>query len=389
MQAKGYIDSASLHMVILALRHGKPAQWNDWTWETVQYVTCALWGLRDFSVAPDPSGEPAAHGPFSQLLHGLRPVFSGVQRSDRDALSKTRRWMRQDLNSRLKLCRETQSDPRFAQWLEWYMDYFWEHHSIMHGSLFTKEFIPELTAMCGCSHADLAKLNILTGDHSMVNRWVRKRPNSEDFRLALDAFCISTLMRGRYHDYAARNAGQSIMHHPMRIPFLPKARGEVQFQISNTQQYLTNILVGSALMQTGISARLHSWADNLLKIKAALSDQRLDLGEKDRDEVAVECAIDAAKRSGIEVHPRMLDRLMGIFMSLGTGSLTGFLLDPWLAAPAAAGTAVVSRLARAPERIVSAVYRRTSHLEKLARAPAGRVSRVLQRSMIGGERSGK
>lgn len=385
MRAKGYIDSASLHMVILALRHGKPSEWNDWTWETVQYVTCALWSLPDFGLPPDPSGEPTAHGPYSRLLKELRPVFVGVDPRDTGALAKTRRWVGRDPRARLAVCRRIQSDPRFVQWLDWYIAYFWERHCAMHGALFTREFIPEVARMVGCSDNDLTRLHALSGDASVVKHWVRKRPDSDEFRLALDSFCITTLLRGRYHDYAAQNAGVSIMHHPMRAALLPRRVGGVRFDISNTEQYLTNILIGSALKQTGITARLESWADNLLRVRAAFSDQRLDLAPKDRTEVAVECAVDAAKRSGIEANPHMLEKFVSILTGLAVSTLSGFFLDPWLAGQVGAGSTILADLSKAPERGVKAAYRTAPHLKALARAPAGRITRVLAPSVDAGK----
>jgi len=79
MSREGYIDSASLHILILALRSGKPAEWSPWTWETTQYVTCALWALPTFAVPPDPSPHKGARGPYGQILKELSVVFRGYR----------------------------------------------------------------------------------------------------------------------------------------------------------------------------------------------------------------------------------------------------------------------------------------------------------------------
>lgn len=377
--SKGYIDSASFHMLVLALRNGKPSQWSSWMWETTQYVTCALWALPTFAIPPDPSPHHGAGGSYGQLLKELSVVFRGIDYTDPKALKQTRQWARKDPKRRLALCRNVQSDPRFMQWVDSYISFFWVRHSLMHGALFTAEFIPELSLMLECSRDDLKKVHELSAVQSQVAKWSKKRPNTEDFQLAVDAFCITTLLRGRYHDYAARNTGMHIMHHPMREPMLRKIKRSDLFGISNTQQYVTNILVAAALKQTGIKARIHSWACNVLKVRSALADGRLDLRSKDRDDVALKSALDAVKKSGVEVHPRSLETLIDILLGLSVGALTGFTLASWLGVPSGAAASIVARVTGTPKKIVRGGYRTRLNLRRLARARAGRVQRVIMK----------
>jgi len=378
MSSPGYIDSASLHMVILALHNGKPAEWSQWTWETTQFVTCVLWALPTFAVPPDPSPHKGVGGPYGHILQELSVVFGGIDHHrDSRALKLTKQWARRDPQARLSLCRSVQADPQFSLWLDSYIPFFWRWHARMHGALFTAEFIPEISLMLGCRQSDLERVHELSGRESQVAEWVKKRPETESFRLASDAFAIATLLRGRHHDYAARNADIKIMHHPMREPLLRKIKRTHMFEISNTMQYVTNIIVAAALKQTGLKQKIHSWASNVLKVRAALADDRIDLRPKNRDDVALDSAIDAVRKSAVDVHPKTLDPLLDILMGLSVGALTGFTLAPWVGVPAGSAAGLVSRVTQAPARVVRGAYRAKHNLRRLARSNAGRVQRIM------------
>jgi len=247
----------------------------------------------------------------------------------------------------------------------------------MHGTLFTAEFIPEISLMLGCRQADLERIHELSARESQVSEWVKKRPDTESFRLASDAFAITTLLRGRYHDYAARNAGLQIIHHPMREPLLRTMKRTDLFEISNTMQYVTNIIVATALKQTGMKRKIQSWANNVLKVRAALADEKIDLRPKDRDDVALDSAIDAVRKSAVDVHPKTLDPLLDILMGLSVGTLTGFTLAPWIGVPAGCAAGVVSRVTQARARLVRGAYCARHNLRRLARSSAGRVQRIM------------
>lgn len=374
-QAENYIDSASFHMLILALNSGKPAEWSDWTWETIQYVTCALWALPTFTVAPDPSPLKGTGGPYSLILKELSVIFGGIKGKDSQALNLTKQWTRRDPHARLTLCRSIMADSQFSQWLDSYIQFFWTRHIRMHGALFTKEFIPEISLMLDCPETDLERIHELSGHESQVSEWVKKRPDTESFNLVADAFAITTLLRGRYHDHAAHNAGVQIMHHPMREPLLRKVKRTDLFEISNTQQYVTTIIIAAALKQTGIKRRIQSWVNSVLKVRAALADERIDLRPKNRDDVARESAIDAVRKSAVDIHPKTLLPLVDILMGLSVGALTGFMLAPWVGVPI--GGVAGWKSHEGSTRLVSSMYRSKHNLRRLTNKNAGRVQRVM------------
>lgn len=379
--SQAYIDSASLHHLVLALRHPKPLEWMPWVWEVLEGVTCALWSQPQFQIAPDPSPHKGARGPFDQLLMELSPMYTGIAAQDAKALKATRQWVNRNPQGVRTRLNEVKAVSSFTQWLDWYVSFFFGHHSKMHGALFTYELIPQLGRVLDCSTADLEQVHQLSQDNDRVAQWAKDRPNTEDYQLALDAFVLSTLLRGRYHDCAARNLPAHIMHHPMREVMLAKRRPPEEFSLSNTEQYLTKVVFASALVEPTLEGRLGMWSENVLKVRHAAIQGRLDLRPKDSDAVALELAIDAVKRADVRCHPRYLELVLDAAMSLGVATLTSFSLTPWyVGPPVALGELVMSRKLRVGQRLAGRFYTTRRRLQDLARSKPGRLERILQRT---------
>lgn len=380
----GFVDSASLHTIILALRNSKTTDWTPWMRETVLGTTVALWSHPQFSIAPDPSPHQGSRGPFDRLLKALSPFFSGIASQDEAALQKTRQWVRDNPIRVKHLYDQVSANISFPQWLDSYISFFFVRHSQMHGGLFTYEFIPQLSQVIGCPPQDLERLYELSGNPKQVEKWVKKLPNTESFSLLKDAFVISTLMRGRYHDYAAKNSGLQIMHHPMREVVLPRKKVTSEFVLSNTEQFLTSLVLHSALNELRLDARINLWAENIIKVKTAISQQKIDLLHKDSVDVALDSALNAAKQADIRFHPRYMEVAFDLVVSAGMGALTAFTLAPWLSISPWVGVVVgvarqaVTKPLKIGERSARLFYGSRNRLLKLAEAEPGRIQRLMR-----------
>lgn len=372
----GYIDSASFHGVILALRDGKPESWQPWVWDTVHSVTCALWSQPSFSISPDPSPHHGARGEYDHLLTEFSVLFSGIAHQDSRALQRTRQWARRNTQKVRLLHQQLGSNPSFAQWLDWYIDYFWPNHCQMHDGLFTPEFIPVLSRIMDCDEQDLAKVHGHSRNLPQVESWAQHRPNTEDFALVLQAFVLSTLLRGRYHDYAAEHAGVQIYHHPMRQSILTPKSPTALFTVPNSAWYLTNIILRGALVEKRVPNRVALWAGNILKVRRAEKVGLIDLRHKDSDAAARQAAFQAARRAGIRLHRRAFESFLEILGCGGVAALSAYALSPWISVPLAIGAHVVSRKLRVAERVARSIHLTEGRLQDLGTAPPGRVERA-------------
>lgn len=153
----------------------------------------------------------------------------------------------------------------------------------------------------------------------------------------MDAYVVSALIRGRYHDYVARKSGQQIMHHPLRRGVLPTARGSHQeFPVANTERYFASIVLAAAFSQRR-KLRVASWTDSVLSARRAMDAEELDLRPKEEENVALETAVRVAKQLDIRAHSSVLDRALETTAALGIGALTSFWLEGWVGFAVSAG----------------------------------------------------
>ena len=177
---------------------------------------------------------------------------------------------------------------------------------------------------------EVLRVQSLSSDARFIAALAARRPESDDFRLIRDAYVVSSLLRGRYHDYAAENSQMQILAHPVREPIYRPLRSasRIPIQISNTQRYLANITVAAAFGERSHETRVASvGVENVLRLRRG-RDQ-INLAQKDRDETARDTAVEAARKVGVRVHSRLLENVLDAGIGLGSAALTSFALVPW------------------------------------------------------------
>jgi hypothetical protein len=159
---------------------------------------------------------------------------------------------------------------------------------------------------------------------------------------------------------------------------LPPRRPALEFLLSNTEQYLTKIIFASALVEPKLEAKISVWAENIQKVRSAVVLGRIDLRQKNMDSIALELAIDAAKRSDIRVHPRYMETVLDAAVSLGISAFTSFSLAPWFVTlPVTIGEFIVSRRLKIVEHTARRLFLSEKHLRDLATSEPGRVQSAL------------
>lgn len=374
----GYVDSASLHAIILALQKDSPEHWTDWERETTALVTTALWSNPAFRIAPDPSTHHGARGHFRKLLDGLGGTFAGLGQPDPDALAKTKRWARRKLPAIAKICGTYFSDPVFLDWLDRYKKTFWVAHCEMHGGLFTAELLPEVSRVINCSLTDVTHVHRLTNDPELVRRWVAGHWRGEDSALAERAFSAAVVLRGRYHDIAAKRERVQIVHHPMRRPVLLPSGTTILFRLSNTELYLTALILASAISQRATEARIGTWAKGTTGVRDYIANKRIDTAQCVDDDQASETAVDVIRKCGLRFHAKWVEILTNVGLTGLTGAATvAFGLDPWIGLLISGARGAVDTGLGISRWSVQKISTRRSRLRALALAGAGRLRRVV------------
>lgn len=376
----GFIDSASLHMIILAMSKGATERWSPWVWESAAVVTTTLWSNPLFKITPGPDPFHGARGEFENLLAALQYPSGDAAVHDRKALESTRRWARENIAKLRRIRHDLSNDPSFVDWLDWYTSSMWAAHSQMHGALFTAEFVPQIARTIDCSEQELRRVHDLSHDPQKVAASVRQRTDSEDRRIAREAFVTATLLRGRYHDRTAKSAECQIIHRPLRRHVLTPGTREIVFDLSNTEQYLTGLILCSALVESSTAARVKLWAENTKKVRDGVRAKALTLDPKPSDRVARDLVLDFARRYDMRFHPRRVEYVveggLALFVEAGLLALG---LDPWTATALATGEALVTRASGVSEKLAARVAGRRRRLSKLSESGAGRIRSILRR----------
>jgi hypothetical protein len=200
--------------------------------------------------------------------------------------------------------------------------------------------------------------------------------------LAIDAYVLAALLRGRYHDHVAEAANLQIMHHPIRYGVLPKKKETTVFVPTNTEKYLTSIILAGALSEKKIKDRIVLWAENVIKARKAAKIGAIDLSQKDSNSVAESLAMDVAKRLDLRTYSRLTATSLEALSSLIIDGLVCLGLCPWAGVPPWVGLPVGPGVTAAirqgtgkstGEIAASRLYQRRARIRNLAKAVPGRI----------------
>jgi hypothetical protein len=358
------------------------------SWDAALRVTAATVSMPNLRLAPAPSVEDAASGTYDLLGRGLAGILG---RSDADAnaasvaLRETKRWAtsepaRECIRGELKLYH---GESIFHErWLDEHIRHEWLEHAARLGGLFDHAFLPELACLLDVQESELLKVLKLTQDHSLLNNYIRKRPQDEAFAIMVNAFIASTLLRGRYHDHEANERQAQIMHHDIRQRVLPQLESEERKTVApnNTERYFANILLAGAFEESKPESRILLWLENVRNARIAVLSG-YNLSSASSDSVALDKAVDAARKHDIRTHSKTLEMVLQVSASFGLGALARA-ATPQFAVPeldlAIRGgvmlfTSFATYKSRPGQRISRATMNRPSRLKKLATMGPGRV----------------
>lgn len=381
----GLIDNTCVYEVVEALSYKRPEDCHQWAWKSAIEATCLIIGAEHLRLAPSPTQDGVPSGQFGQLLTGIADVVGTANSTDevrRLARSNVKRWARERTNSIAdSYASLAANDTDFQLWLEWFTVNVWEEHSQRLGGLFDPGFIPQIAKILGLTATEAQKLWEISADADTVRKLSATRPNSQLFRTLSEAYVVSALLRGRYHDEVARRSGWQIMHHPLRASVLARAsvRSHQDFVVSSPQSYLANIILAASLSRRG-SARISEWTEGVIAARQAWHAGAIDLHPKPSDEAALSAAIRAAQTVDIRCHSSALDRLLDFSVATGVGTLTSVLLSSWEGMVASAGVTSISTFVLKDKdpsrRVISRFSQRPRRLSEMAKAGPGRINRL-------------
>lgn len=302
---RGYVDSASIHGVMAAMSNPNVEEWPPWTlWSTVE-VTTNLIHNPLLEISPPPGTYAGDYMLMAHAMRCLDPVVSHSRPAPSlliQAENRVVNWARRYPLSIKKTFDEVQNDKSYRPWLDSTIEnnYLVEHSATLNG-LFDLAFIPQLAPILNCSEKELHDLWECSRDLKQVKKWSRKQPDTDDFRMVMDAYVLATLLRGRYHYNVATLAGRQSIHHPIRYAVLPKKEKFAEFKLTNTEAFFTSMIIAGSLSEKLVKDRIALLAENIIKARNA----GMDLSQKDSNRDAEDVAWDAVKRLNLRFYPRL------------------------------------------------------------------------------------
>ncbi len=208
-QTYGFIDSLALHGAFAALRGRDPRSWTEW--ETQNLLECTyLLLFRQMGLVPGPQARgTAAPGDESILVSRLPSLFAlpdlNMTNANAQARSSVDAWCRLHATTLAAAWGKLTSRPDFDHWGQRMSDFFWEVHVKHHDGLFDPGHITLMQPLIGISEADLRDLHARSRDQATVKQWLAA-PDSEPAVVGRSGYLISTLIRGKFHEFLAKHA---------------------------------------------------------------------------------------------------------------------------------------------------------------------------------------
>jgi hypothetical protein len=380
--SQGFIDSASIYEIVRITE--QPNANSIWALRSVVELTCLLITSPYITMAPAPGKTAPASGPYGILMEGL--IESNLLRTqklepviEKRALELTKRWVKRNpdkIHSAYEALKADQGN--FGSWLDWCVTRAWPEHATRLGGLLNPELIPQIAQVLHISENRLADVHKLSCNPKFVADYASRQPDNDDFRDMRDAYVISALIRGRFHDYTAPSALLQIMHHPVRSAILAPLRqkGMVQFEITNVQYHLSSIIVAAALKEKDQQQRIRSWIENVRLAKGALNTASFDLEDPPSQDKVIEKVVDIAKRIHLRTYSRLFDDVLGYMLGLGIGSLASIVLHEYAGLVLTPLAEQLARKANMDVNIARMLTERKGRLRDLARFAPGRIERI-------------
>lgn len=373
---EAFLDSASLHDAFGALMIGKPYLWHAWNHQCIIDCTYLLL-FNNVRIVPGPkhSGARPVPGHESDLAMDLPALLNPP--ATRKAEASLRRWLSHSGRPLEVAWRQTLAKPELEHWCSLQRQLFWEQHIRVNPGLFNPEFIPKIAAVLDISIREIQGVHFQSTNPIVVKDWAKGRGGSVA-DLADHAFILSCLIRGKFHEFMARESDLQLAAHPHRAVIASRTalgiKG-VNFPATNSALYFVRLLVGSALVERD-ALRVQTWRTNVLKAREALSRGTIALPNLPEDQ-AEAVVFMAARRLGIEVSSERQRRLLSFLLETNIAVYSGLVLWPW--GTLAAAGARLYKLARGKSLAdeVVAAMRTTREFHRLASAIPGRIDRYL------------
>jgi hypothetical protein len=243
--------------------------------------------------------------------------------------------------------------------------------------IFEKHNIRAISRIIEVSQRELLRVHHFSKNPRILRRFAGP-PSFDDELLAIlwKAYLVDLLIRGRYHDEAARLQGGQILHHPARDPILRRLpASNTKYDVTSTDRALSNIILAGALAERSQQRRMDLWLEGVFTARKAAQHGSLKFVDHDDDKAAEQVAAKKAKKLGIRTHARLYDDVTDASIAIGAGMLTSFVLSGWIDIAISVGMYAAAKSEQLGNRVGDLIFERHHRLERFAASESGRIER--------------
>jgi hypothetical protein len=381
LETNGQIDAGVVSGAISAFRFNQPMDVFPWAWENVIEVTSILINTKHIYVSPEPLSllpptEP--HGPITKDMATIVDYGHSECDVSKFAEDYTKCWARKNaVHIQAIYKRLSGDDIGYGTWLEHVLENSLQGHCIRKGGVCDNVFIMEVADVLGMEVDEIMNIQEQSANPEQLELLRNRQANSHDFRRMIDCFVVSGIIRGRYYGTMAARTNRQFLSHQLRSEVFSDIidKPVTEYLVSNTERYLSAIIVASAFREGQHRFRISEWFNSVMKARRATMEDRLDLRPKDFNEVAVSEAVRLAKLLDIRTKSKWIDKGIDAGFAIGVGVLTSFVLSPWSGFLLGLASGAASDRMKIGERIGETFETKRS-LRKLAVADPGSIRRT-------------
>lgn len=380
MEVRGQIDAGVASGAISAFRFPDPKDAYPWAWQNAIEVTSLLINTKHIRLSPEPLANFPPTEPYGPVTKKLSLIidYSGWKTSVvEDAEKQTREWVNKNVPTIRKIYLRLRDDHRgYGTWLEWVITNSWHGHCKRKGGVCDKVFLKEVANVLNVDEDEIRRIQQISSDSNELNLAISGKAYKDEFDLMIDSFVVSGIIRGRYYGAGAVKTGSQFLCHQLRREVFSQTEQTIaeEYPLSNTERYLSSIIVSSAFRESDYRMRISEWLDSVTKARNANIEGKVDLRFKDFDDIAVDEAVRVAKMLDIRTQSKWIDKGINAGIALGVGILTSFVLSPWPGFLFGAASGAISDRLTVGTKI--AAYSETKRrLGDLATAHPGNISR--------------
>jgi hypothetical protein len=380
-QIDAFIDSAFLHGAFAAFAVGGPAHnWAEWDLQSLLECTHLLL-FSNVGLAPGPTHlGVAVYGHESKVAESFPQLI--VRRPDISAaVRNTRLWLSRCPGALRHAWDDLSKDPKQLLWSDLRRRLFWEQHIRSNDGLFEPQYLPNIASTLSehVTVAELQRIHSLSKIPAVVRYWARQKDRLEEAcQIANMAYIVSSLIRGKHHEYVARHAHLQLIAHPHRKYVAGRTQRPHEVPIANSQQAFVKMIIGSDLLETREEHRRDEWIKYILRARALIAVDRLDLRHNINPEVAENRARDAARSIGLRGTAPWKEYVLTWTVTSNVMSWLTVFLGPWAGLLGGAGLTAcrVFRKRGIGEDLVLLGTTKRDYA-RLASAVPGRIDRAL------------